>query len=63
MLRFEGNLEGYREARESSVAHAGSTAFQQACVSLKETMLMGYRLRSWLAEQTAEMKLTNSDPA
>jgi hypothetical protein len=62
-LRFEGNLEGCREARESSVPHAGSIAFQQACVSLKEMMLMGYRLHSWLAERTAEFKPSTSNPS
>jgi hypothetical protein len=63
ILRFEGNLEGYREARKSGVAGAGSIAFQQACVSLKEMMRMGYRLRSWLAERTAEIKPSSSNPA
>jgi len=42
---FEGNLRGYREARESGVAGAGSIAFEQACVSLKQMIIMGNQLR------------------
>ena len=59
---LEGNLKGYREARESGVRGAGSMAFKQACVSLKQMMTMGYRLRWWLAERTTKIKPSSRDP-
>ena len=60
---LEGNLRDYREARNSGISGAGSIPFQQACISLKEMMIMGYRLRSWLAERTARIEPSNPDPA
>jgi hypothetical protein len=62
MSGFEGNLKGYREARESGVRGAGSMAFKQACVSLKQMIIMGYRLRCWLAEGTAKIKPSSPGP-
>jgi hypothetical protein len=56
---FEAHLEGYRKARESVVAGAGSIMFEQACVHLKEMIVMGNRLRRWLLAQATEAKPSN----
>jgi hypothetical protein len=63
MLNFEDNLKGYRGARGSGVAGAGSIAFDQACVSLKQMIVMGYQLRTWLLEQATEIEPSNPRPA
>jgi hypothetical protein len=60
---FEAHLKDYREARESVVAGAGSIMFRGACVSLKEMIVMGNRLRRWLLEQATEVKPSDAHPA
>ena len=50
---FEGSLEIYREARESGkdpAAFAGSSAIEQAGITLKELIISAYQLRAWLAD-------------
>jgi hypothetical protein len=50
---FEGSLEIYREARASGkdpAARLGSSAIDQAGITLKEVIISAYQLRSWLAE-------------
>jgi hypothetical protein len=60
---FEGSLEIYREARESGrdpAAFGGSSAIQQAGITLKELIISGYRLRRWLAERADSAEPHNS---
>jgi hypothetical protein len=63
MSGFEGNLKGYREARKSVAAGAGSIMFEQACVHLKQMIVVGSWLRAWLLEQATEIELPNPDSA
>ena len=61
MSGFEGHLKGYREARKS-VAGAGSTVFEQACVHLKQMIIAGNWLRRWLLAQATEIEPPDPDP-
>jgi hypothetical protein len=56
MASFEGNLKGYRKARDSVVPGAGSLMFDQACVHLKQMIVVGSWLRTWLLAQATEIK-------
>jgi hypothetical protein len=56
MSGFEDHLKGYREARKSVVAGAGSMIFDQACVHLKQMIVMGSWLRTWLLAQATEIE-------
>jgi len=57
--RFEGSLEIYCESRESGrdpAAVLGSSAIQQAGINLKEFMIQGYLLLSWLAARADSVR-------
>jgi hypothetical protein len=60
---FEAHLEGYREAHKSAVAGAGSIMFEQACVHLKQMILTGNWLRTWLLAQATEIEQSSPRPA
>jgi hypothetical protein len=62
MAGFEGDLKGYREARESVVRGAGSLMFDQACVRLKQMILTGNWLRRWLLAQATEIDSSKPRP-
>jgi hypothetical protein len=60
--RFEGSLEVYRGARESGVdpaAVVGSSAIRQAGINLKELIIQGYLLGSWLAARADSVRPHN----
>ena len=63
MAGFEGHLKGYREARKSVVAGAGSIMFEQACVHLKQMIVTGNWLRTWLLAQATEIEQSSPRPA
>jgi hypothetical protein len=59
VTRFEGSLEVYREARKSGwdpAAVVGSSAIQQAGINLKELIIQGYLLGSWLAARADSVR-------
>lgn len=56
---FEGSLEVYRGARESGVdpaAVVGSSAIRQAGITLKELIIQGHLLLSWLAARADSVR-------
>lgn len=66
MSGLEANLEGYREVLQSGTDPArvgGSTALEQACIPLRETIVTGYQLRSWLAQRTVAIEPFDPEPA
>jgi hypothetical protein len=62
---FEGSLEIYRRARQSGMDPArvgGSSAIEQACINLREVIIVGSQLRFWLAGRADEIRPFNPDP-